>query len=176
MRAYIIRLPIFIALIIIAAVFINSCTPAVSIKEETVDTGIDISHIWNDTDSKLVTRQCINDMVHRGWLTGFIQRNTRNPVIKLTDIKNLSSEPINLTHFKNDIAEEIKRHEKVDLGEEKADYILTVEIKVTNEIYRQNRYKAFWIEFNLVNTSTDEKDWTAVKEIRKFIDEDKPLL
>ncbi len=67
-----------------------------------VDTGAvtDIGDKWNDTDSKLVADEMIQDVLGRPWLRKFQRKhNDNNPNVIIGKVKNRSHEHINVKTF-----------------------------------------------------------------------------
>jgi uncharacterized protein (TIGR02722 family) len=72
-------------------------------KIERVDPNLatDISGRWNDTDSKLVSIELINDamVLNRNWIANFESRLHRKPVVIIGNVRNKTSEYIDATFF-----------------------------------------------------------------------------
>lgn len=68
------------------------------------DTVTDVGDQWNDTDSRLVADEMINDVLSRPWLPQFSQRNDgKNPLVIIGTVKNRSHEHINVKTFVRDL-------------------------------------------------------------------------
>ena len=63
----------------------------------------DLSGAWNDTDSRLVSEEMINDMLSRSWVNDFKRRTGKQPAVIVGTVRNLSHEHINTNTFVNDI-------------------------------------------------------------------------
>jgi len=91
---------IIIALSTIGVLISSSCGNR---KIDRVDPNLatDISGRWNDTDSKLVSIELINDalILNRNWIASFESRRNRKPVVIIGNIKNKTSEYIDATFF-----------------------------------------------------------------------------
>jgi len=89
-----------IALSTIGVLISSSCGNR---KIDRVDPNLatDISGRWNDTDSKLVSIELINDalILNRNWIASFESRRNRKPVVIIGNIKNKTSEYIDATFF-----------------------------------------------------------------------------
>lgn len=60
----------------------------------------DVGDKWNDTDSRLVADEMINDVLSRPWLTQFYKAHgDKNPVVIIGSVKNRSHEHINVRTF-----------------------------------------------------------------------------
>ncbi len=67
-----------------------------------VDTGsvTDVGDKWNDTDSRLVAEEMINDVLTRPWLKKYRRRHEgNNPTVIIGKVKNRSHEHINVKTF-----------------------------------------------------------------------------
>lgn len=68
------------------------------------DTVTDVGDQWNDTDSRLVADEMINDVLSRPWLPQFSQRHDgKNPLVIIGTVKNRSHEHINVKTFVRDL-------------------------------------------------------------------------
>lgn len=60
----------------------------------------DLSGAWNDTDSQMVAREMIQDVLSREWLNEFKQEHKNaKPAVIVGEIRNLSHEHINTSTF-----------------------------------------------------------------------------
>src|SRR3569833_1763958 len=90
-----------IALMMIVGLALGACATKVErISPEEVK---DLSGQWNDTDSRLVSEEMINDVVSRAWLADFPQQRRRAPAVIVGGVRNLSHEHINVQTFVNDM-------------------------------------------------------------------------
>src|SRR3569832_2461324 len=90
-----------IALLMIVGLALGACATKVErISPEEVK---DLSGQWNDTDSRLVSEEMINDVVSRAWLADFTQQRRRDPAVIVGGVRNLSHEHINVQTFVNDM-------------------------------------------------------------------------
>lgn len=75
--------PVHSFIIILTVVFIASfflgCGASKTVQRVEPDTTIDLSGDWNDTDSRLVSQEMINDVLSRGWLGEFKGEKKRSP-------------------------------------------------------------------------------------------------
>lgn len=84
------------ALIITPAIVLMLITSACQQRKVTrIDANkqTDLSGRWNDTDSKLVAEEMINDVLERPWLKEFKEKMGRKPVIIVGRIRNNTTEP-----------------------------------------------------------------------------------
>jgi len=73
------------------------CNPTVTRVES--DTVTDLSGKWNDTDSRLVAEEMIQDVLSRGWLSKFNRSKGKAPTVIVGTVRNLSHEHINTRTF-----------------------------------------------------------------------------
>ncbi len=105
--------PIFITLFI--AVIFNSCADR---KVSRIDTQevVDLSGRWNDTDSRLVSEEMIQDLLTAKWLPIYEnQHNNKRPVVVVGTILNKSHEHISPETFIKDIEKAIIKNGSVRL-------------------------------------------------------------
>lgn len=68
------------------------------------DQVVDVSGKWNDTDSRLVSEELVQDVLSRRWLSKFTKSNEgKAPTVIVGSIRNLSHEHINTSAFINDL-------------------------------------------------------------------------
>lgn len=85
-------------------VFLTGCMGAAQVSRVDVNETIDLSDRWNDTDSRLVSQEMIEDMMTFPWMKIFEMKNKgENPTIIIKRIRNKSHEHIAVDTFINDI-------------------------------------------------------------------------
>ncbi|MCF8429029.1 MAG: penicillin-binding protein activator LpoB [Bacteroidia bacterium] len=91
---------IIIALSAIGVLISSSCGNR-KIERVNPNLATDISGRWNDTDSKLVSVEMINDalVINRNWIANFETRMHRKPVVIIGNVRNKTSEYIDATFF-----------------------------------------------------------------------------
>lgn len=165
------------------------------------DEAVDLSGRWNDTDSRLVAEEMVDDVLSRAWLDRFTSANDGQPVVVVGDVRNRSSEQIDTSTFiqsierelinsgsirfvaGGDVREEI-REERQDqqsqatpetlsrLGAETgADFMLRGQITSTTDAIEGERVIAYQTNLELINIETNEIVWIGEKEIRKRIEQ-----
>lgn len=104
---------LFFILFAAAIAFLAGCGK--SVKRVASDSTIDLSGNWNDTDSRLVAEEMLNDCLTRPWYQSSLRaKNGENPVIVIGQIRNLSTEHLNTQTFINDIQRVLINSGKVD--------------------------------------------------------------
>lgn len=98
------------------------------------DSVIDLSGKWNDTDSRLVADEMINDCIARPWYDKMLQsRGGTLPTIVVGSIRNKSHEHINVETF-------IKDMERALINSGKVDFVANAEARneLRNELASQS--------------------------------------
>lgn len=159
----------------------------------------DISGSWNDTDSRLVSREMVDDVLSQRWLGNFQNRNGRTPTVIVGKVRNLSHEHINTRTFVNDIERALInsgevdfvassdertsiRQERMDqdlnasdatrkaMGQEiGADFMLQGSINSIVDAVSGEQARFYQIDMNLIDLSTNRKVWAGQKKIKKTI-------
>ncbi len=180
-------------------VFIGCTTQPRTVQRISTDQAVDLSGRWNDTDSRLVAQEMIDDVLRRPWYENFRQRTNRRPVVIVGRIANRSSEHIEVLTFIKDIERELInsgqvtfvaaasereeiRDERLDqqieadpatiarLGRETgADFILIGVITSQTDAVEGQRVVSYKVDLELINIESNEKAWIGTKEIRKLI-------
>jgi len=90
---------------------------ACATKVERIDESkaVDLSGAWNDTDSRLVSQEMIQDSLARAWLQEFKGRpGQTRPAVIVGEVRNLSHEHINTSTFTLDLERALINSGKVD--------------------------------------------------------------
>lgn len=104
---------LFFTLLATALFMLSACGKTV--KRVATDSTIDLSGNWNDTDSRMVAEEMLNDCLTRPWYQNALRaKNGENPVLVIGQIRNLSTEHINTGTFINDIQRVLINSGKVD--------------------------------------------------------------
>jgi len=83
-----------------------ACNPTVTRVDS--DSVTDLSGKWNDTDSRLVAQEMIQDVLSRGWLGKYNRSNNgKAPTVIVGTVRNLSHEHINTRTFIADMEREL---------------------------------------------------------------------
>jgi uncharacterized protein (TIGR02722 family) len=107
MRKYLVLAFVCIAFIV------PGCSP--SVKRVDTKEVIDLSGRWNDTDSRLVSEEMINDALSRPWVGRFISGHDGNlPVVIVGTVRNRSHEHINVQTFVKDLERALINSGEVD--------------------------------------------------------------
>ena len=193
---------LLLGLIAIAFILI-SCGPSVKVTRVAADEQIDLSGRWNDTDSQMVAREMISDVVSRPWISNFTSQNNRNPVVIVGEVRNRSSEHIEILVFTKSLERELinsgkvrfvaSKDERVGVREERlsqqteasvetmkrlgqetgADFYLGGVITSVTDALDKQRVVFYKTNLELINIETNEKVWIGDKEIKKVIEQKK---
>ncbi len=185
------------------AVVLFSCASAPKVTRVDENEQIDLSGNWNDTDSKLVAEEMINDSLTKPWLENFMMKKQAKPRIIVGTILNKSDEHISTETFTKDLEiallnsgkasfvaskdqrEEI-REERMDqadfsdpatvkkFGKELgADYMLKGQINTITDAAGKTTLKYYQTELELIDIETNEKVWIGKKKIKKVVGKSK---
>jgi len=87
---------------LLVPVFLFGCSIS-QVKRVDVDKTVDFSGLWNDTDSRLVAKEMIADSLSRPWITEFMEKKGRDPVVIVGNVANRSHEHISAEVFTKDL-------------------------------------------------------------------------
>jgi uncharacterized protein (TIGR02722 family) len=188
----------FLLTILFISLFGAACSQR-SVTRVSPTQQIDLSGRWNDTDSKLVAQEMINDVLNRAWREDFVRAANQKPVIIVGMIVNKTSEHIESETFIKDIEREMinsgmvrivqnsvfrekLREERADQGEFAsletqsrwgrelgADFMLFGVINSITDSYKNEKTTLYKVNLELANLETNEKVWIGDKEIKKYI-------
>ena len=186
-----------LSMIVIAVVMLASCNRQVT--RINPDQQVDLSGRWNDTDSKLVAEEMIQDVTGRPWHNDFRIENDRKPVVIVGYVQNKSAEHIESETFIKDIEREFinsgfvrvvsnaefrekLREERAEQGEFAspetqakwgkelgADFMMFGVITAVTDSYKKEKVVNYKVNLELTNIETNEKVWIGDKEIKKYI-------
>ncbi|TVQ06406.1 MAG: penicillin-binding protein activator LpoB [Bacteroidetes bacterium] len=183
--------------ILVLIIVLAGCQRKVTRLDTT--TTVDLSGRWNDSDSRLVAREMVDDVLSRPWLTRFETRSDRQPVLIVADVRNRTHEHIDSETFMRNMERELLnsgairlvqgREFRESVREERgdqqafaspetiaqwqrelgADYMITGTIN--SIVDQQGRQKVVFYQVNLELTDmeTNEKVWIGEKQIRKLV-------
>ncbi|HUL93355.1 MAG TPA: penicillin-binding protein activator LpoB [Burkholderiales bacterium] len=100
-------------LALVALVAASACSTKVERLDESK--AVDLSGGWNDTDSRMVSQEMIQDSLSRAWLQEFRGRpGQTRPAVIVGEVRNLSHEHINTNTFTLDLERALINSGKVD--------------------------------------------------------------
>ncbi|MFV2004032.1 MAG: penicillin-binding protein activator LpoB [Gammaproteobacteria bacterium] len=164
------------------------------------DSVTDLSGNWNDTDSRLVAEEMIQDVLSRGWLAKFNRDKGKSPTVIVGTVRNLSHEHINTRTFVADMERELINSGAVEfvasaserdevrgevkdqdlnaseatrkaLGQEVgADFMLQGSINTIVDAISGEQARFYQIDLTLIELGTNRKVWVGQKKIKKTIE------
>lgn len=100
-------------LALIALLAVSGCATKVERLDESK--AVDLSGAWNDTDSRLVSQEMIQDSLSRAWLQEFRGRpGQTRPAVIVGEVRNMSHEHINTATFTLEMERALINSGKVD--------------------------------------------------------------
>ncbi len=186
----------FVILILFAAAMTGCAT---KVNRVAVDEVIDLSGRWNDTDSRLVAEQMIQEVFAHSWADDYFARAGKKPVVIVGTIRNMSSEHLETGVFAKDIERELvnsgkvkfvaNAYERTEIRQERleqqqfateetakrlaaetgADYMLKGSIKTQMDTEGRKQVKFYQTDLELIHIESNEKVWIGTKKIKKFV-------
>ena len=187
-------------LALVAIVVLLTACAGKNIERLQADSTTDLSGNWNDTDSRLVAEEMIQDFLRRPWLAEYAARLGRNPTVTVGRIRNLSHEHINTRTFVSDMERELinawtvdfiaSREERSQVREERADQdlyaseatrkqegqeigadlLLEGEINTIIDVERDQKVRFYQVNMTLLDITSNRKVWVGQKKIKKFVE------
>ena len=189
--------------LLISLIVISGCTTSKQVDRIDVDTTIDLSGRWNDTDSRLVAEEMIDNCLTHPWINNHGIDTGSKPVVIVGNIRNKSMEHIAVGTFISDIERAFintgkvrpvssaserseLREERTDQGEFAAmetikqmgrelgaDYAMTGEINTIEDREEGKQVLFYQTDLTLTNIETNEKVWIGQKKIKKLVKRNK---
>ena len=184
--------------LLLVSFILAGCSPTV--KRVDSDSVIYLSVDWNDTDSRLVAQEMIQDVLSRSWLTKFNRKQGKAPTVIVGTVRNLSHEHINTRTFVADMERELINSGEVEFvasaserdevrGEVKdqdlnateetrkamgneigADYMLKGSINSIVDAISGEQVRFYQIDLTLIELGTNRKVWAGQKKIKKTVE------
>lgn len=185
-------------LIIFASfLFLGGC--ATEVTRMDVNEVKDLSGAWNDTDSRMVSEEMIDDMLQRPWVNDFQAANGKRPTVIVGEVRNLSHEHINVNTFIADIERAMINSGRIDFvassvdrqeirGERKdqdlnaredtrnamgqeigADFMLKGQINTIIDQASKDQVRYYQVDLTLISMKDNLKVWLGQKKIKKFV-------
>ncbi len=175
-----------------------SCGQSITRVES--DKVTDLSGNWNDTDSRLVAEEMIQDVLSRGWIPKFTRSKNKAPTVIVGTVRNLSHEHINTRTFIADMERELINSGEVEFvasAEERgevrqeikeqdlnaseatrksrgneigADFMLKGSINTIVDAVDGEQARFYQIDLTLIELGTNRKVWVGQKKIKKIIE------
>lgn len=179
------------------ALFAAGCGTSVERMEATEVK--DLSGAWNDTDSRLVSEEMIQDALSRDWLPEFARTHRKKPAVIVGEVRNLSHEHINVNTFTADMEKALinsgkvqfvaSRGERGEIREERqdqdihaaeatrkpmgqelgADYMLKGTINTIIDTSGSSQVRYYQVDLTLISLADNVKAWVGQKKIKKLV-------
>lgn len=146
------RLRIGLALAVLISLNLWGCSSSKKISRIDPESTVDLSGNWNDTDSRLVADEMIQEALNAGdqqrpWLMNFVRDEGKNPAVIVGTIRNLSDEHIPTGTFVGDIERAFinsgnvrvvaKKEEREGVREERQDQQANASLETLKEFGRE---------------------------------------
>ncbi len=160
---------------------------------------VDLSGKWNDTDSRLVSEEMIKDATKHGWIRNFSYSKSRNPVVIIGEIRNMTHEHISTETFTKDLERSLlnsgmvdfvaAKNEREEIREERkdqaknalpstskknrreagADFILSGTINSIVDKATQDTVIFYQVNLEIINIESNKKVWIGEKKLKKRV-------
>ena len=187
---------VLIVLSLVAGV--AACKPVV--KREDPNSVKDLSGKWNDTDSRKVSREMIDDVLSQRWLSKFTAKHNQMPTVIVGKVRNLSHEHINTKTFIADIRRALinsgevsfvaSSQERGEIREERkdqdlhaseatrkamgneagADFMLKGTINTIIDAIEGEQVRFYQVDLTLIDLSSNRMVWAGQQKIKKSIE------
>lgn len=171
-----------------------------TVERKDVEETIDLSGAWNDSDSRMVSRAMIDEMLDQRWLKNHTRDRRKPPTVIVGRIRNLSHEHINVNTFIADIERAMinsgevefvaSRDERGDVREERmdqdlhasektrkamgqeigADFMLQGSINTIIDAEKKTQVRFYQVDLTLVSMADNRKVWAGQKKIKKLVE------
>ncbi len=182
---------------LLAALLLAGCGTSV----ERIETGEikDLSGAWNDTDSRLVSEEMIQDVLARPWVDEHTRARKKPPAVIVGEVRNLSHEHLNVATFVADMERALINSGKIKFvasstergevrGERKdqelharedtrkpmgqelgADYMLKGTINTIIDTEGKTQVRYYQVDLTLISLVDNTKVWVGQKKIKKLV-------
>ena len=165
------------------------------------DKVVDVSGKWNDTDSRLVSEEMIQDVLSRRWLSKFNRAKGKVPTVIVGTVRNLSHEHLNTRTFVTDLEKSLINSGEVDFvasaserneirgermdqdlnarestrkamgNEVGADFMLKGSINTIIDSGSGEQVRFYQIDLTLIDLESNRKVWVGQKKIKKMVEQ-----
>ncbi len=98
------KLQLLLTCTVVACLILSGCASSKKVERLEVDTTVDLSGRWNDTDSRDVAQTMIVDCLNHPWITEHVSGSMgKKPTVIVGSMRNKSTEHIAVNTFVNDI-------------------------------------------------------------------------
>jgi uncharacterized protein (TIGR02722 family) len=180
-------------------IMLAACSTTPEVDRIDADSTTDLSGDWNDTDSRLVSEEMVQDALSHPWIANFIRSNQHQPAVIVGQIRNLTHEHINVATFVNDIERALvnsgrvqfvaSSSERQEIRDERldqdlhasentrnpagrelgADYMLKGDISTIIDAVAKEQTRYYQVDLTLISLADNRKVWIGQKKIKKAI-------
>ena len=180
------------------ALGLAACSPSVTRMDSTEVK--DLSGAWNDTDSRLVSEEMVQDALSRPWLPTYTNSKKKPPVVIVGEVRNLSHEHINVNTFVADLERALinsgrvefvaSSSERGEVREERsdqdtharedtrkpmgkeigADFMLKGTINTIIDVSGSTQVRYYQVDLTLISLADNRKVWVGQKKIKKLVE------
>lgn len=170
-----------------------------TVKRVSSESTTDLSGNWNDTDSRLVANEMIQDVLSRPWLSRFVKKKGDVPAVIIGRVRNLSHEHINTRTFINDMERALinsgevnfvaSKTERSSIRDERkdmdlhasestrkeagqeigADFMLQGTINTIIDAVAGKHTRFYQVDLALIDMANNRKVWLGQKKIKKAV-------
>ena len=175
------------------------CSSMPTVDRIVADETIDLSGYWNDTDSRLVSEEMVDDCLSSPWSNRAAAQLGREPSVIVGAVRNRSAEHLNTQTFVKDLEkafvnsgvvdvvassderqmirserEDQQRHSSIEtaksMGQESgADFMLRGQINSILDAAGKQQVRYYQVELELVDLESNRKIWIGQKKLKKAV-------
>jgi len=183
--------------ILLSSLLAAGCSTQVTRMD--VNETVDLSGEWNDTDSRLVADEMINDALSHPWTSNFAGEKGRAPTVIVGTVRNLSHEHINVNTFVADMERALINSGRVEFvassnergeiraerkdqdlnaseetrnaaGQEAgADFMLIGQINTIVDAEGDQQVRYYQVDLTMISLANNKKVWLGQKKIKKLV-------
>ena len=184
-------------LALLSVAFISACGTQVSRID--VNQTVDLSGAWNDSDSRIVANEMIEDALSRPWISQFTSQRGKPPAVIVGTVRNLSHEHINVNTFVADMQRALVNSGRVEFvassdqrgevreerkdqdlnateasrnaaGQERgADFMLSGQINTIIDVEGKQQVRYYQVDLSLISMKDNRTVWMGQKKIKKLV-------
>ncbi|MGK0441874.1 MAG: hypothetical protein ACJA0N_001679 [Pseudohongiellaceae bacterium] len=180
-----------------SSILLSAC--GTSVQRIDADETVDLSGAWNDSDSRMVAEEMIQDALSRPWISQFSSSSGRTPTVIVGTVRNLSHEHINMNTFVADMSRSLvnsgmvdfvaSSQERSEIREERqdqdlnasedtrnaagnelgADFMLKGQINTIIDVEGKQQLRYYQVDLTMVSMANNRKVWLGQKKIKKLV-------
>lgn len=120
---------------LVSCALLTGCA-STKVKRVDIDDTIDLSGRWNDSDSRMVAEEMIQDSLSRPWVDVFQAKENRQPVVIVGPVNNKSHEQIEPGLFTKDL-------ERAFLNSGRVDLVASSDERIAVRMEREDQQKGY---------------------------------